>query len=119
MPRVPHHREQRDGNEQIIVDVYLSAGASVTRLFKSRPAGVTDLAVGYLGLNLLVEVKDPTAARGPAQARKLTPDQVVWHRDWRGQKAVVTGTAEALATLSWVQRAAAALAAAGCAWESA
>jgi hypothetical protein len=41
------------------------------------------LLVGYAGVNYLLERKAP--GRG-----KLNAEQVIWHRAWRGQAAVVT-----------------------------
>lgn len=84
---------QRDGNEQGIVDVLEQAGASVTRL---SARGVPDLLVGIEGRTYLLEVKDPSAERGQAQALQLTEDQEKWHANWKGQKAVVTSPIEAL-----------------------
>jgi hypothetical protein len=44
------------------------------------------LAVGYGGVNYLVEVKDGAK---PASARKLTPDEERWHQGWLGRVHVV------------------------------
>ncbi|MCB0108504.1 MAG: hypothetical protein KDE53_21435 [Caldilineaceae bacterium] len=50
--------------------------------------GCPDICVGVRGKTLLMEIKTPTG--------KLTSDQVYWHRNWGGQKAVVTTLQEAL-----------------------
>lgn len=55
--------------------------------------GCTDLAVGFRGVNYMIEVKDGSK---PPSARKLTPDQVDWHGEWRGQVCVVKSVQEAL-----------------------
>lgn len=68
---------RRDANEGPIIDALRGMGCSVLQLHE--PA---DLLVSYRGLNLLVEVKDP--AKSPS-ARKLTPDQVRFKAEWRGQ----------------------------------
>jgi hypothetical protein len=52
--------------------------------------------VGYKNLNLLLEVKDGSK---PPSAQKLTPQQEVWHRDWRGQRVVVNSPEAALAAI--------------------
>lgn len=84
---------KRDANENQIVKALAAAGCSVTQL--SGP-GVTDLVVGRAGVNYLLEVKDPAQ---PPCKQALTPLQEIWHRDWRGQKAVVKTVEEALAAV--------------------
>ena len=54
--------------------------------------GVPDLLVGHNNKNYLMEVKGDKG--------KLTDDQVVWHRDWRGQVAVVRSANEAVALIN-------------------
>jgi hypothetical protein len=81
---------KRDANEKEIVKALAAAGCSVTQL--SGP-GIPDLLVSRAGVNYLLEVKDPAQ---PACKQALTPLQEIWHRDWRGQKAVVKTIEEAL-----------------------
>lgn len=50
--------------------------------------GCPDIMVGVRGHNILLEIKMATG--------KLTADQVYFHREWDGQKAVVRTLAEAL-----------------------
>ncbi len=84
-----------DANQAEIVAALRAVGATVTPTHTAG-AGFPDLAVGFRGINLLIEVKDGTK---PPSARKLTPDQEKWHATWTGQKAVVSSVAEALAVL--------------------
>ena len=84
-----------DANQREVVKALRKAGATVQHLH-AVGAGCPDLLVGYKGGNHLVEVKD---GHKPPSARKLTPDQVVWHRDWRGNAHVVKSVTEALAVL--------------------
>ena len=84
---------QRDGNEMAIVTALEALGCSIQRL---STKGVPDLLVGWHGHNVLLEVKDPHAARGPAQATRLTPDQVIWHSKWKGQAHIVQSEVEAI-----------------------
>ena len=94
-----------DANQQEIVDALRAAGASVECLHRVGH-GVTDLLVGFydhrVGLfngyemdgiyrNMLMEVKTASG--------KLTPDQVKWHAEWKGQKAIVRSVEEALALI--------------------
>ena len=84
-----------DRNQPEIVEVLRGAGASVQCLH-SVGAGCPDLLVGYMGVNLCVEVKDGNKV---PSARKLTEDQVVWHSNWEGQACVVKNVGEALELL--------------------
>lgn len=79
-----------DGNQAEIVRALRQAGATVTSLHRVG-GGVPDLAVGWRGTNLLMEVKMP--------GEDLNDRQLAWHLGWRGQAAVVTSAAEALALL--------------------
>ena len=84
-----------DANQKIVVKALRSAGATVQHLH-AVGAGCPDLLVGFRGINYLIEVKD---GKKPPSARKLTDDQVIWHRDWRGNAHVVKSVTEALAVL--------------------
>ena len=85
-------RGKVDANQADIVRALRAIGADV-QLLSDVGGGVPDLLLGYRGVNILLEVKD---GRKPPSERQLTPDQVIWHRDWRGQKAVVESVGEAL-----------------------
>ncbi len=82
-----------DANQSAIVTALRKAGASVTPTHAAG-SGFPDLVVGYRGQNYLLEVKDGSK---PPSGRQLTPDQRDWHRDWRGQKAVVCNIRQAMA----------------------
>ena len=43
--------------------------------------------------NFLFEIKNPAR---PPSARKLTPDETFWYRDWAGQVDVIHSAAEAI-----------------------
>ena len=81
-----------DRNQAEIVAAYRMVGASVQPLH-SVGKGCPDLVVGYRGVNYMIEAKD--GMKTPSQ-RVLTPDQVAWHRDWRGQVVTVKSVREAL-----------------------
>lgn len=90
-----------DDNQKAIVKVLRQMGCSVQHLH-SVGAGCPDLLVGYKGLfNILLEIKDGTNA--PSK-QKLTPDQVIWHRDWRGQVEVVNSEDTAILAVLRVAR---------------
>lgn len=81
-----------DANQTEIVEALRQVGCTV-QLLHMVGKGCPDLLVGKHGINLLIEVKDGAK---PPSARKLTPDQQVWHDSWRGQVTVVCDVGEAL-----------------------
>ena len=81
---------RRDANEREIIDALREVGATVQPL---DIKGVPDLLVGFAGRNLLMEVKDGSK---PPSARRLTSDQVKWHREWGGLVHVVNNVNEAM-----------------------
>ena len=84
-----------DANQREVVVALRGAGASV-QLLHAVGEGCPDLLVGYKGLNMLLEVKDGSK---PPSAQKLTPQQEIWHRDWRGHRVVVNSPEAALAAI--------------------
>lgn len=81
-----------DRNQPEIIRCLRRAGAEVEPLH-AVGKGCPDLLVGFRGMNYLLEVKD---GEKPPSKRTLTPDQIVWHEKWRGQKEVVKNVEEAL-----------------------
>lgn len=82
-----------DDNQAEIVAALRAAGCTVQPLH-TVGNGCPDLAVSHSRCgNLFMEVKDGSL---PPSARRLTPDQERWHRDWRGPVVVVTSADEAL-----------------------
>jgi len=82
-----------DANQAEIVKALRKCGCTVTLLHRVGK-GCPDLLVGSRGVNVLMEVKDGAK---PFSERGLTSAQVDWHRDWRGQVAIVTSWQEAVA----------------------
>lgn len=90
-----------DANQNEIVDALRKAGYSV-QILSNVGKGCTDLAVGIpykhgVGLTLMMEIKDGNKTKS---AQKLTPDQVVWHNEWKGSKVVVNSAEAALVAVS-------------------
>lgn len=82
------HARKVDANQAEIVAALRAAGRFV-EVLSDVGRGVPDLLVAWNGKCLLMEVKMPK--------QKLTPDQLDWHRKWRGPAvAVVRSVAEAL-----------------------
>jgi hypothetical protein len=85
-----------DTNQPAIVALFRKLGASVLHLH-TLGAGAPDILVGVAGRNALVEIKD---GEKPPSAQKLTPDEVDFHRDWRGQVTIIRTEAEVVAFLA-------------------
>lgn len=79
-----------DANQARIVKALRDVGASVTSL-AAVGSGVPDLLVGFRRNTYIFECKD--GDKPPSQQR-LTDDQVVWHRDWRGGTLKVVRSVE-------------------------
>jgi Holliday junction resolvase len=89
-----------DANHIQVVEALRSVGATVQSL-AGMGKGVPDLLVGYRQTTLLMEVKD--GQKSPSQ-RKLTEDQLKWHREWNGGTlAVVDGPEAALRVLGVIK----------------
>lgn len=84
-----------DANQPEIVKALRKAGATV-QILAQVGQGCPDLMVGFRGQNFLIEVKDLNA---PKSDRELNPNQVEWHRDWRGQVCKVETAEAALAVI--------------------
>ncbi len=82
-----------DATQKEIVAYLREHGCTVQHLHQVG-GGCPDLLVGYAHngkpFNVLLEVKDV------GKEEKLTPQQVIWHAGWRGQKAVVSNKDQAL-----------------------
>jgi len=92
---MPRFAARVDANQAQIVASLRKAGATVTPTHAAG-AGFPDLAVGFRGVNYLMEIKD---GEKPPSAQKLTAAQVKWHGMWRGQVDIVRTDAEALAVI--------------------
>jgi Holliday junction resolvase len=86
-------RPKVDNNQRAIQAALEAAGATVVSLAACGD-GVPDLLVGWGGVNLLLEVKCPRKEGG--RGLKLTPAQVNFREQWRGQSAVVESVDQAL-----------------------
>jgi Holliday junction resolvase len=84
-----------DRNQAEVVAALRKAGCTVQLLHRVGQ-GCPDLLVARGGVNVLIEVKD---GKKPPSERKLTADQVAWHRDWRGAVYIVNSQEEALAVM--------------------
>ena len=76
-----------DANQQPIVDALRQIGASVT-VISSVGFGTPDLLVGWHGYNFLLKIK--------VAGKALTPQEMKWASDWRGQVAISESVEDAL-----------------------
>lgn len=74
-----------DDNQPEIVAKFRELGWSVAHTH-TLGGGMTDIIVGRDGENVLVEIKDGSK---PPSARQLTPDEVKFHREWKGRIDIV------------------------------
>ena len=85
-----------DANQKAIVAACRAMGATVLHTHQLGK-GAPDLIVGFKGREYLLECKDGSK---PPSARRLTPDEETWHRQWRGSVVrVVESVDDALAAL--------------------
>lgn len=85
------YAQRKDDNQSEIVAALRRIGCSVKVTHVP-----SDLLIGYRGRNILLEIKDGSK---PPSARKLTPDQVIFQAEWRGQYDVVKTVDEAIAAV--------------------
>lgn len=95
MRRMPKYAAKVDRNQSEIVDA-LRAGGCDVRIIEQP----VDLLVARAGINFLLEVKVPKS-KGE-RGGKLTPEQEVFFKEWRGQKAIVRTPEEALRAVGLV-----------------
>lgn len=88
-----------DRNQPEIVRALRGAGAAVETL-AAVGKGVPDLLVCFRRVLYLLEVKDGSR---PPSRRKLTDDQVEWHRLWPGPIHVVKNVTEALESIGAIK----------------
>lgn len=85
-----------DANQPEIVKALRAAGCTVEHLH-AVGSGCPDLLCAIDGHTFLIEVKD--GAKPPSK-QALTPDQIVWHQDWKAPVHIVNSVAGALAVVA-------------------
>ncbi|HLF66416.1 MAG TPA: hypothetical protein VI522_02245 [Gammaproteobacteria bacterium] len=81
-----------DKNQVEIVAALRKMGASVQHLH-AVGKGCPDILAGIKNQNILIEIKD---GKKPLSKQKLTPDQIKWHQEWRGQVSIVKSVDDAI-----------------------
>lgn len=98
----PYRR--RDGNHAELTRAFEKLGCSVADLSGAGIPGWPDVVVGCVGVERLVEFKNPETRYGRAG---LNPNQQAFSRDWRGGQLFAVSTVEEAAALvgNWRRRA--------------
>ena len=81
-----------DGNQSVVVRDLRSCGVSVQHLH-AIGQGCPDILCGWKGRNWAFEIKDPAQ---PPSKRRLTDDEIDWHKAWSGQVSVIETAEDAL-----------------------
>ena len=84
-----------DDNQKQIVKFLREKNVTVA-VTSATGRGFPDLVCGYKGKNILLEIKDGSK---PLSAQALTPEQRIWHYEWKGQIAVVNSPESAWAEI--------------------
>ena len=90
-----------DNNHREIKGVLEAMGCTVADT-STAGSGFPDLVVGCSGTNILMEIKD---GNKPPSARGLTPQQQIFHTQWRGQVAVVENVSDAITVVNAARKA--------------
>jgi len=94
-----------DANHAEIVRAFRDMNCSVQDLSRVG-AGCPDLLIGLRASHgracIAVEVKD--GKKFPSQ-RKLTAEQMIWHNEWQGAKAIVESVDDVVALVNSYRRA--------------
>ena len=91
----PRWAARVDANQHAIVKAARWHGASV-HLLHREGRGCPDLLVGYMGHNLLWEVK--------TESGTMTDSETTWHETWRGSVDIVWTVEQALDILDRIAR---------------
>lgn len=81
-----------DANQPAVVKALRAAGVTIQHLHQVG-SGCPDILCAIDGQLFLIEIKDGSK---PPSAQKLTPDQVIWHAEWKAEVHVVNSIEGAL-----------------------
>lgn len=89
-------KARKDGNHTELARHFEALGCSVVELPHAGVAGFPDLVCGVVGVNHLVELKNPETAYGRAG---LSSTQRIFNRDWRGAPMVAVSSVDEVTAL--------------------
>jgi hypothetical protein len=81
----------KDANHDARCNDFLAIGCSVTETERTGIPGWPDIVVGCMGVNHLVEIKNPATAYG---RRGMTPEQSEFNEKWRGERVHIVRTVD-------------------------
>jgi hypothetical protein len=90
-------RARVDANHKDIV-TKLRQYPNITVRSVATIKGFCDIIVGYNNTNYLYEIKDPNK---PPSARKLTPDEIKFHDEWKGHVKIALTTEDILKDINY------------------
>jgi hypothetical protein len=95
---MPRHiaRARKDNNHDLIVKAFEQLGCSVEETVCTGLEGFPDLLVGCIGVNHLVEIKNPDTAYG---RQGLNENQHAFNARWRGERMWSVSTSQHVVTL--------------------
>ena len=85
--------ERKRRTTQYLRTMPIEYGSKVAQIKK-----FLDIVVGYNGINYLFEIKNPDY---PPSARKLTPDEKIFHDEWCGQADIILYTKDILEKINY------------------
>lgn len=91
-----YNKHRKDQNQKAIVEALEHVGADIFDLSQVGK-GLTDILVGFRGVNYLLEIKNPN------RDWSFTAKQNEFHRFWRGQKTVVETIDDALKAIGAIR----------------
>ncbi len=92
MSRPPTYARKVDKSQPAVVAAFEAAGCSVTPIQRPK-AGLPDLLVGFLGVDHIVESKNPSKSGRQTAASGLSEVQRAFDESWRGSRTDVAHTA--------------------------
>lgn len=84
-------KARTDDNQTAVADELRARGLSVDTRCAKIGGGFPDMVVGWRGLTVLVELKNPDQ---PPSKQRLTDDERAWIESWRGAAIVATDAEE-------------------------
>ncbi len=90
------YARRKDGNHSELTKAFQQMGCSVADLSHVGLPGWPDVVVGCMGVNRLVEFKNPETRYG---RNGLNPNQHAFTQEWKGGKLFVVSTVEEVAAL--------------------
>ena len=85
-------RASVDANQAQIVAELRAVGVTAFSIAQIGK-GKGDIIAGFRGQNYMFEIKDPAQ---PPSKRKLTPDEEIFHGEWKGQIDIVLTVEDAM-----------------------